>query len=178
MRRRILRERGLAALVRTLAPELGATGASGCFTIHCPGSANELRFDGPGSLLLTPSFFCWPHLEAFGQKTPHGARARITYPIPTLPMRTRPSIDGKLVVEATRAIADPARFRIIELLRARDLSTRELAGFLRLGEPVVSKHLRKLSRAGLVSGQRSSYFVIYRLQRDMLARLSAVLSSL
>ena len=178
MRRQILREHGLPALMRTLSREIGVTITSRGVNLHCPDSDTELHFGEHGSLLLTPSFFCWPHLEVFSQKTPSGPRTTIAYPLPTLLTRSQPLADGKAVVEASKALADPVRLRIVELLRSRDLSTRELAGFMRISEPIASKHLKKLVHAGLVRTQRSGYFVMYGLQRDAIKRLATAFSSL
>ncbi|MFT2718490.1 ArsR/SmtB family transcription factor [Deinococcus sp. A31D244] len=49
------------------------------------------------------------------------------------------------------ALADPHRFQIVELLRARPLSVGEIADQLNLRQPQTSKHLRVLSDAGLIT---------------------------
>lgn len=48
------------------------------------------------------------------------------------------------------ALAEPNRFRIVELLRAGPLHVGEIERTLELQQPQVSKHLRVLREAGLV----------------------------
>jgi DNA-binding transcriptional ArsR family regulator len=50
-----------------------------------------------------------------------------------------------------RAIADPTRRRILQLLRGGRLSVNEIAGNFRTSRPAVSRHLRQLRSAGLLS---------------------------
>src|SRR5574337_285659 len=53
-----------------------------------------------------------------------------------------------------RAIADPTRRKILNLLRQRQQTVGEIAGNFRMSRPAISKHLRLLRSAGLVSTQR------------------------
>ncbi|MGK9220218.1 MULTISPECIES: metalloregulator ArsR/SmtB family transcription factor [unclassified Microbacterium] len=59
------------------------------------------------------------------------------------------------------ALADPARWRMIELLALRPRAVGELAELLGLRQPQTTKHLQTLARAGVVSvhplGQRRVY---------------------
>jgi DNA-binding transcriptional ArsR family regulator len=48
-------------------------------------------------------------------------------------------------------VAEPTRRQILDLLRDRECSVGELVGSLSLSQPGVSKHLRLLREAGLVS---------------------------
>lgn len=50
-----------------------------------------------------------------------------------------------------RAIADPTRREILSLLRGGRLSVGEIAGNFRTSRPAISKHLRLLRSAGLVT---------------------------
>jgi DNA-binding transcriptional ArsR family regulator len=49
-----------------------------------------------------------------------------------------------------RAIADPTRREILNLLRTRQQTVSEIAGNFRMSRPAISKHLRLLRSAGLV----------------------------
>lgn len=49
-----------------------------------------------------------------------------------------------------RAIADPTRREILQLLRQRPLSVGQVAAHFRQSRPAISKHLRLLRTAGLV----------------------------
>ncbi len=49
-----------------------------------------------------------------------------------------------------RAIVDPTRREILQLLRARPLAVGEIASHFSTSRPAVSKHLRLLKTAGLI----------------------------
>jgi|SRR5580693_6169215 DNA-binding transcriptional ArsR family regulator len=53
-----------------------------------------------------------------------------------------------------RAIADPTRRKILGLLRSGRQTVGEISGNFRISRPAVSKHLRLLRRAGLVTTRR------------------------
>jgi DNA-binding transcriptional ArsR family regulator len=50
-----------------------------------------------------------------------------------------------------RALADPTRREILHLLRGGRLSVNEIAGNFRTSRPAISRHLRLLHSAGLLS---------------------------
>lgn len=53
-----------------------------------------------------------------------------------------------------RAIADPSRRRILDLLAREDLPVRRIVDRFRLSRPAVMKHLRVLRSAELISSRR------------------------
>ncbi len=62
-----------------------------------------------------------------------------------------------------QALADPTRVRIMALLHGRDeLCVCEMVDALRLPQYHVSRHLRTLRAAGLVSGWRQGRWMHYR----------------
>lgn len=61
------------------------------------------------------------------------------------------------------ALAEPNRFRIVELLREGPHPVGEIAQRLALRQPQVSKHLRVLSEAGLVEVQPVAQQRVYQL---------------
>ncbi len=67
-----------------------------------------------------------------------------------------------------RALDDPTRRRILDLLGERDHSAGELAAAFDLGKPTVSHHLGLLRRAGLVSARKEGQSVRYRLETTVL----------
>jgi DNA-binding transcriptional ArsR family regulator len=71
-----------------------------------------------------------------------------------------------------RAAGDDSRLRILKLVAERPRTTEELAPLVSLSEPALSRHLRILGEAGVVSARRDGYYVLYRLERSALARLS------
>ena len=66
-------------------------------------------------------------------------------------------------MEATAAaIADPVRRRVLELVRDREVAAGELAGSFEISRPAVSRHLRVLREAGLVTERRQGRLRLYR----------------
>ncbi len=178
MRKKVLSRYGVGALLRTLAQDIVVSRTREEVSIHLPPGDAVLELDARAIVTLTPSFFCWPAHEAFVLQTPSGVRCTIAYPIPPLTAEATQLDEDGTLVHACAALGDLVRLRIMELLNARDLSTRELAGFLKLAEPAVSRHLRELLRAGLVQQRRSGYFVMYSVRRDAVRKVTAALAAL
>jgi arsenate reductase len=81
-------------------------------------------------------------------------------------------------LEAARALADPLRWRIVELLAGEQLCVAHLTEDLGVGQPLVSHHLKLLRTAGLVTTDRYRYWTYYRLHPDALQLLSDHLDGL
>lgn len=62
-----------------------------------------------------------------------------------------------------RALADPTRRRILELLRDRDLAAGEIAAEFPMAWASVSHHLQQLKEADLVIARREGQFIRYSL---------------
>ena len=62
-----------------------------------------------------------------------------------------------------KALADPARLRIVMLCAQGECSVSELTRVLGLSQPRVSQHLKQLCDAGLLERFRDGHFVYYRL---------------
>jgi DNA-binding transcriptional ArsR family regulator len=72
-------------------------------------------------------------------------------------------------------LGDPNRRAIVELLRERDRSVRELADSLPISRPAVSRHLRLLKDAGLVSDRPEGTRRLYRLHDEGIEAVRAYL---
>jgi DNA-binding transcriptional ArsR family regulator len=70
-----------------------------------------------------------------------------------------------------RALAEPSRFQIVELLRDGPRPVGDMVHRLRLRQPQVSKHLRVLSAAGLVDVRVDAQRRIYALRPAPLQEL-------
>jgi len=70
-----------------------------------------------------------------------------------------------------RALAEPSRFQIVELLRDGPRPVGDMVHHLRLRQPQVSKHLRVLSAAGLVDVRVDAQRRIYALRPAPLREL-------
>lgn len=81
-------------------------------------------------------------------------------------MRAKPSQHDlspealELVAERFRVLAEPARLRILQLLRAGEKNVTQLTEELQTTQPNVSKHLRLLQDAGFV-GRRQAGNTVY-----------------
>jgi ArsR family transcriptional regulator, arsenate/arsenite/antimonite-responsive transcriptional repressor len=70
--------------------------------------------------------------------------------------------------EVYRALADPTRRRILELLREREMSAGEIAEHFSLAKPTLSGHFAVLREARLVSPEKTGTTIIYRLNVSVL----------
>jgi DNA-binding transcriptional ArsR family regulator len=68
------------------------------------------------------------------------------------------------MVETFAALAEPTRFRIVELLRGGPKCVNEIGERLQLNQPQVSKHLRVLKEAGLLDVEPRAQQRLYELR--------------
>jgi DNA-binding transcriptional ArsR family regulator len=69
------------------------------------------------------------------------------------------------------AVAEPTRLRILEAVRASELSVGELVERVDMHQPGVSRHLKVLRDAGLVEVRRDAQRRLYRLRPEPLMEL-------
>ncbi|MEW5716989.1 MAG: metalloregulator ArsR/SmtB family transcription factor [Chloroflexota bacterium] len=70
-----------------------------------------------------------------------------------------------------RAIADPCRRQILELVQAEERSSGDIAAqFKKMSQSAVSQHLRVLQKAGLVQVRRAGTRRYYRLSSEGMER--------
>ncbi len=69
-----------------------------------------------------------------------------------------------------RCVSDPIRQSILELLTTSDLPVTELASHFEVSRPAISRHLRVLRAAGIVTERRAGRQRIYSLQPELLER--------
>ena len=75
------------------------------------------------------------------------------------------------MIETFAALAEPNRFRIVELLRSGARTVNEIGEHLELNQPQVSKHLRVLKNAGLVDVEARAQQRIYELRAKSLRQM-------
>jgi DNA-binding transcriptional ArsR family regulator len=75
------------------------------------------------------------------------------------------------VIETFAALAEPNRYRIVELLRSGPRSVNDIGERLQLNQPQVSKHLRVLKEAGLVDVEPRAQQRLYELRARPLQRM-------
>lgn len=62
-----------------------------------------------------------------------------------------------------KALGDPTRRQIIELLRKRDLTAGEIADYFSISKPSISHHLDLLKQADVVVAIKEGQFITYSL---------------
>lgn len=67
-----------------------------------------------------------------------------------------------------KAMSDPTRRRIIELLKDGPQTAGQIATHFPHAQPTISRHLTVLKAANLVVDQRDGTFIIYRLNTTIL----------
>ena len=78
-----------------------------------------------------------------------------------------------LMIETFKALADPNRFQIVELLLQGPRPVGDMVDRLHLQQPQVSKHLRVLNAAGLVAVRVDAQRRIYALRPEPLKALES-----
>jgi ArsR family transcriptional regulator len=97
--------------------------------------------------------------------------------------------DGFDLAERFKALSDPTRIRILELLKARGesccalvarsepgLCACDIQSAVGLAQSVVNHHMQVLIRAGLVRGEKRGRWVYYRREEPAIAALAQTLA--
>ena len=90
-----------------------------------------------------------------------------------------PALDEReaaATAELFRALADPARVRIVNTLakRGEPVCACEFEPALGLSQPTVSHHLKRLTEAGLLEREQRGKWAYFSLKRDAVETLAAV----
>ncbi len=73
--------------------------------------------------------------------------------------------------DAFKALADPSRRRILELLSGGEMTAGDIAANFDMAKPSVSHHLNILKAAGLVSDERRGQNIVYCLNLTVFQEL-------
>jgi DNA-binding transcriptional ArsR family regulator len=89
-------------------------------------------------------------------------------------------VDASLdrITEVLKALAEPARRRILDRLAVEELCVCHLVDDLGLAQPLVSHHLKVLRDAGIVESERFKQWTYHRLVPDALAAVARDLAAL
>jgi DNA-binding transcriptional ArsR family regulator len=79
---------------------------------------------------------------------------------------------------AMKAISDPTRLRIIDMLQGREHYAQEIVGKLGISQSAVSRHLSTLESASIVSVRPDQGMKYYAIDRDYLRTLAGYIRSL
>ncbi|WP_198401583.1 MULTISPECIES: autorepressor SdpR family transcription factor [Parageobacillus] len=77
-----------------------------------------------------------------------------------------------------KALADPTRRDILNLLKHKDLTAGEIADHFRISKPSISHHLNLLKQADLVHAEKEGQYIYYSINTTVLQDVLAWLLSL
>ncbi|MCR4442004.1 MAG: metalloregulator ArsR/SmtB family transcription factor [Peptococcaceae bacterium] len=73
--------------------------------------------------------------------------------------------------ERLKAVAEPTRLKIVEMLAAEEMCVCEIIDRLSLSQPAVSHHLKTLRQAGIISDRKEGKWVFYSLNKGEFCNL-------
>jgi DNA-binding transcriptional ArsR family regulator len=99
------------------------------------------------------------------------------------PVQSRPGASAEEIAETAalagmKAIADPTRLRILDMLQEREHYAQEIVGKLGISQSAVSRHLSTLEAAQIVSVRPDQGMKYYAIDRDHLRTLANYINSL
>ena len=73
-----------------------------------------------------------------------------------------------MIKNVYKALADPTRRKVLQLLRERDMTAGELADHFEFSKPTLSRHFSVLREADLIQGTKDGTTITYRLNISVL----------
>ena len=134
---------GLHPFLLSLAPQLRVDPGGRSFGLDIPHD-HRVPVGARNPLLLVPSVYVWPHVRV---NCDAPWPLTVIYRAPHLVAGLRRATPPQLV-QLLKALADPTRLRILELVAQRPRSTQELAPLVGLTDAGASKQLRLLAGNG------------------------------
>ena len=86
--------------------------------------------------------------------------------------------DGVGIQSTMRALSDPTRREILNLLKKDSISAGDISGHFEMSVPAVSKHLSILKDAGLIRDRREGKYIYYELNASVLEEVLIWIESL
>lgn len=77
-----------------------------------------------------------------------------------------------------KALADPTRRKILELLKKKDMNAGEIAAEFNMTKPSISNHLSILKQADLVDAEKNGQNIVYSLKTSVLEDMLSLISNL
>ena len=85
--------------------------------------------------------------------------------------------DAEILARSLKALADPARLRLLNLITASgEACACDLTEPLGLSQPTVSHHMKVLREAGFIEGEQRGKWAYYRVVPERLDEVAAALS--
>jgi DNA-binding transcriptional ArsR family regulator len=116
-----------------------------------------------------PSVYIWPHVRV---NCDEPWPLAVAYPAEFVAPEARRAAAPSELAAAFRAAGDPTRLEILRLVSRQPRTTEELAALVGLSSSGLSKHLKALTEAALVTSRRDGWYVLYTTERTRLAALS------
>ena len=69
--------------------------------------------------------------------------------------------------DAFKALADPTRRKILELLAKEDMNAGDIADYFKISKPSISHHLNILKNADLIADERQGQNIMYSLNTSV-----------
>ncbi|MBM3724257.1 MAG: winged helix-turn-helix transcriptional regulator [Acidobacteria bacterium] len=91
--------------------------------------------------------------------------------MPSLASVALPDVLLDDIARRFRLLGDPSRLRVLNLLRAGEMSVNDITRALQAGQSNISRHLQALHAAGMVSRRRDGTTVYYRIADPVLFKL-------
>jgi ArsR family transcriptional regulator len=84
--------------------------------------------------------------------------------------------EAEATADLFKALGDPARVKIVNLLATADepVCACEFPGAVGLTQPTVSHHIKKLTEAGLLDREQRGKWAYFSLKRDAVEKLALV----
>ncbi|MEV0439472.1 DUF5937 family protein [Streptomyces spectabilis] len=169
----LLRRKSLADALHAVSPTVTIRDDARGRRIHVDKLAHgRTEATQPGvdpGVTFVPSAFGWPHLVV---RYAPGWRPVVEYPVATPEVRPGPGT-STLMEKRLAAVAHPARIRLCWALARAPYTTGELAKGFGMTAPEVSRHLKALREAGLLTTRRHGRYVQYQLDVTVVARLGS-----
>ncbi|WP_462411743.1 ArsR/SmtB family transcription factor [Neobacillus sp. Marseille-QA0830] len=162
LRGRILMNEGVLPLLASLSDEIASIPGENRAVIRRK-SKKEITFGTEDRLFLAPTYFAWPHLFVSTHR-----QLGINYSISENQLEAAQPIPPEDLLQIFRALGDFTRLQIIRYLTQQPRSTRELSTLIGITEGAISKHLKILRDANLITASRQSYYVFYQLNKKTL----------
>src|SRR6266545_3210747 len=138
---------GVPRLVAEMLPEGVWDGATSSIVIEKDWNG-DCDIAERGRLLLVPTIYGWPRVMI--ELAPPWPLS-VSFPLRDLRQPAVPHASDAEVVEGFRALGDEVRLQIARLVAEHPRSTKELAALLSLSDSAISRHLKILESARLVT---------------------------
>jgi DNA-binding transcriptional ArsR family regulator len=168
---RQLADDGVYPFLLGLAPQLRVDASREEFGLDVP-HEHRIEIGDEETLVLAPSYFVWPHVRvACDEPWP----LTLVYPAGFVLGAARRELPPGDLLRSLRAVADATRLRALRLIAERPRSTQELARLIGISEAGLSKHLRLMAHAGLLTTRREGYYVLYSLVPERVGEVASAL---